>query len=164
MSGERRDCVSARVERARDRERLGERERERLRDLGLGERERERLRDCKCARASTGVERREAERPREHLGALREGLRERERERLADWGRGGGGGGGRGRRRRSGGMLAGAAAAVAGALLATAGDGAPSAGSRSWMACHKRLRSPTAVTPIASRSPSVSDGRMSSAM
>ena len=88
-------------------------------------------RDCKCARASTCVERREAERPREHLGALREGLRERERERLADWGRGGGGGGGRGRRRRSGGMLAGAAAAVAGALLATAGDGAPSAGSRS---------------------------------
>ena len=66
MSGERRDCVSARVERARDRERLGERERERLRD-------------CKCARASTCVERREAERPREHLGALREGLRERER-------------------------------------------------------------------------------------
>ena len=80
MSGERerlRDCVSARASIRVSRSSFPySAERARARDLGLGERERERLRDCKCVRASTCVERREAERPREHLGALREGLRE----------------------------------------------------------------------------------------
>ena len=104
-------------------------------------RERERERECEHLGA-----------PRERLGALRE--RERLEARATTAGEGERG------REHLGALREGLGERERERLAGGGGGGA----GRALMACNKRLRSPTAVTPMSLRSPSVSDGRMSSAM
>jgi hypothetical protein len=104
-------------------------------------RERERERECEHLGA-----------PRERLGALRD--RERLEARATTAGEGERG------REHLGALREGLGERERERLAGGGGGGA----GRALMACNKRLRSPTAVTPMSLRSPSVSDGRMSSAM